>query len=151
MCKRPDAAEKLQDVFYDRTNGGADKREMITGGAYQGKAAYGKKAYPEILWKNGAELSREELFKTEGGLNFHEFIRKEMKAGRDTEDLAPELIQRNPEVILVSDEVGYGVVPIDAFDRAYRERVGRICTELASYSKKVVRVVCGIGTVIKND
>lgn len=125
--------------------------EMIIGGAYQGKAAYGKKVYPEILWKNGAELSREELFQAEGVLNFHEFIRKEMKAGRDMEDLASELIQRNPEVILVSDEVGYGVVPIDAFDRAYRERVGRICTELASYSKKVVRVVCGIGAVIKND
>ena len=74
-----------------------------------------------------------------------------MKDGRDTGNLAAELIQRNPEVVLVSDEVGYGVVPVDAFDRAYRERVGRICTELASYSKKVVRVVCGIGMVIKND
>ena len=125
--------------------------EMINGGAYQGKASYGKKTYPEILWKNGAGLSREELFQAEGVLNFHEFIRKEMKDGRDTGNLAAELIQRNPEVVLVSDEVGYGVVPVDAFDRAYRERVGRICTELASYSKKVVRVVCGIGMVIKND
>ena len=53
--------------------------EMIIGGAYQGKASYGKKTYPEILWKNGAGLSSEELFQAEGVLNFHEFIRKEMK------------------------------------------------------------------------
>ena len=53
-------------------------------------------------------------------------------------------------IILVSDEVGYGVVPVDAFDRAYRERVGRICTELAAFSQKVTRVICGAGMVIKD-
>ena len=46
------------------------------------------------------------------------------------EALAEELIRKNPEVILVSDEVGYGVVPVDAFQRAYREAVGRTCTNL---------------------
>lgn len=124
--------------------------EMIIGGAFQGKEAWVKKNYPGICWKNGSEISREELFQAEGVLGFHEFIRSEMKAGRDTEELAGELIRRNPGIFLVSDEIGYGVVPIDAFDRAYRERVGRICTELASFSKKVVRLVCGIGTVIKD-
>ena len=63
--------------------------------------------------------------------------------------LAEDLIRVNPDLILVSDEVGYGVVPIDAFDRAYREVVGRICTKLAAYSHRVTRVACGIGTVIK--
>ena len=99
---------------------------------------------------NGGEISEEELFKAEGVLEFHEFIRKELKEGRKTELLAKRLIRENPGVILVSDEVGYGVVPIDAFDRAYRESVGRICTELAAFCSKVTRVVCGIGTVIKD-
>ena len=52
---------------------------------------------------------------------------------------------------LSAQEVGYGVVPVDAFDRKYREAVGRVCTKLAAYSHKVTRVVCGIGTVIKDD
>ena len=86
-----------------------------------------------------------------GVVNFHEFIRAEMKKNEDVSDLAEKLIQCNPGVLLVSDEVGYGVVPIDAFDRAYREAVGRICTKLAAYSDEVTRVVCGIGTVIKHD
>ena len=73
------------------------------------------------------------------------------KKNEDVSDLAEKLIQCNPGVLLVSDEVGYGVVPMDAFDRAYREAVGRICTKLAAYSDEVTRVVCGIGTVIKHD
>ena len=65
--------------------------------------------------------------------------------------LAQKLIDGNPDIIIVSQEVGYGVVPVDAFDRKYREAVGRVCTKLAAYSRKVTRVVCGIGTVIKDD
>ena len=70
------------------------------------------------------------------------------------EDIAlieEKLIEKNPEVILISDEVGYGVVPVDAFDREYREAVGRTCTRLASFSSRVTRVVCGVGTVIKES
>ena len=61
-----------------------------------------------------------------------------------------ELTEENPNVVLVSEEVGYGIVPADAFERRYRETVGRICTELAAGSSKVTRVVCGIGMVLKN-
>ena len=91
--------------------------EMIIGGAYQGKTEYAKKEYPDLIWKEGSSLSREELFAAEGVLNFHEFIRREIKAGREVSDLAEVLIRENPKVVLVSQEVGYGVVPIDAFDR----------------------------------
>lgn len=124
--------------------------EMIIGGAFQGKSALAKQKYPEVIWADGAEADWEKLSHAEGILGFHEYIRKEMKAGKDISSLAEDLIRVNPEVILVSDEVGYGVVPIDAFDRAYREAVGRICTKLAAYSHRVTRVACGIGTVIKD-
>lgn len=124
--------------------------EMIIGGAFQGKSTYAEKYYPEIRWSLGSSVSEDELYRAEGILGFHEFIRREMRAGKDVKGLAGKLIEKNPDVILVSDEVGYGVVPVDPFDRAYRETVGRICTELASFSTRVTRVVCGIGTVIKN-
>lgn len=124
--------------------------EMIIGGAFQGKSSYAKEHYPGIVWMSGDILTEEKLFTADGVLGFHEYIRKEMKAGKDVSGLAGRLIRENPNVILVSDEVGYGVVPVDAFDRAYREAVGRICTELAAFSTRVTRVVCGIGTVIKD-
>lgn len=125
--------------------------EMIIGGAFQGKGAYAEKRYPDRKWVSGASASEEEILKAEGVYGFHEYILREMRDGKEVGELAGKLIRENPEVVLVSDEVGYGVVPVDAFDRAYREAVGRVCTELAAFSSRVVRVVCGIGTVIKDD
>lgn len=124
--------------------------EMIIGGAFQGKAAYGEKMHPQITWAEGKELDEAGLMKAEGVRNFQDYIRKELEEGREVFPLAQKLIENNPEVILISCEVGYGVVPVDAFDREYREAVGRVCTRLAAYSDKVTRVICGTGMVIKN-
>lgn len=124
--------------------------KMIIGGAFQGKSEYARNEFPNVNFKKASELSEEDLYCAEGVLGFHEYIRKEMKAGKDVSLLAEQLIEKNPDVILVSDEVGYGVVPIDAFDRAYREAVGRVCTKLAAHSNFVVRVALGLGTVIKD-
>ena len=125
--------------------------KMIIGGAFQGKTALAMEKYPDIVWGDGADADWNLIGTAKGILNFHEFIRNEMQKKKDVSGLAEQLISCNPDVVLVSDEVGYGVVPIDAFDRAYREAVGRICTKLAAYSIDVTRVVCGIGTVIKHD
>jgi len=46
-------------------------------------------------------------------------------------------------------EVGMGVVPMDASERAWRERVGRTCSSLAADADMVVRMVCGIPQTIK--
>ena len=124
--------------------------EMIIGGAYQGKADYAKAQFPDVDWKFGGEITEEELLKA-GVLGFQEYIRKALKAGEDLTGLAEKLAQQDPDVILVSEEVGYGIVPADAFERQYREAVGRVCTALAAKSSRVTRVVCGIGTVLKDD
>lgn len=123
--------------------------EMIIGGAFQGKGDYAKEEHPDITWQKGENLDAEGVLRAEGILNFQEFIRGELKAGHDVSELAEKIIKYNPGVILVCQEVGYGVVPVDAFDRAFREAVGRVCTKLAAGSVKVTRVVCGIGMVIK--
>lgn len=125
--------------------------EMIIGGAFQGKGDFAKSNHPDIKWQQGESLDESGLLSAEGVLDFQEYIRAELKNGHDVSGLAEKMIEKNPDVILVSQEIGYGVVPMDAFERAYREAVGRVCTKLAAYSKKVTRVVCGIGTVIKDD
>ena len=124
--------------------------EMIIGGAYQGKENYARKNFPDITWEKGSELTEEELYQSEGVLGFHDYIRKSLKEGADLKDLGQKLLEKNPKVVLVSEEVGYGIVPADAFERQYREAVGRICTVLAAGSRRVTRVVCGIGTVLKD-
>lgn len=50
---------------------------------------------------------------------------------------------------VVCDEVGCGVVPLDAAERRWREDVGRLCCELAERADVVVRVCCGVPQVLK--
>ena len=59
------------------------------------------------------------------------------------------LKEKNPKLIVVSNELGYGVVPMEKKDRMWRETVGRICTGLAKESEEVIRVVCGLGMKLK--
>ena len=77
------------------------------------------------------------------------YIERKIREGEPIDDLAEELIRKNPELLLITDEIGYGIVPVDRMEREYREQTGRVCTRLAAYSEKVYRVMCGIGQVIK--
>lgn len=124
--------------------------ELIVGGAFQGKLNYARELYPDVVWVDGRLCTLEEMCQLPGIYNFHLFIKKCILAGEDILDLPDILMEKNPNIILISNEVGYGVVPISDFDRAYREGVGRVCTKLAARASKVTRVVCGIGTVIKD-
>lgn len=53
------------------------------------------------------------------------------------------------DFIIVADEIGSGLVPIDKKIRAYREAEGRICCEVAKEAKEVYRVYCSIAKKIK--
>lgn len=125
--------------------------ELIIGGAFQGKLNYARELYPDVVWVDGKSCTLEEMCKIPGIYNLHLFIKKQILEGKDVSELADILIEKNPNMIIISDEVGYGVVPVDAFDRVYREAVGRVCTKLAEKASKVTRVICGIGTVIKGE
>ena len=50
---------------------------------------------------------------------------------------------------LVANELGCGIVPMDPFERQFREAFGRLCCRLAQEAKEVHRVICGLGTVIR--
>ena len=42
-------------------------------------------------------------------------------------------------------------MPIDAFERQYREKTGRILIEAAKKADKVVRVICGVRQILKES
>lgn len=50
---------------------------------------------------------------------------------------------------VVATETGCGVVPVDAGERAARERAGRLACLLAERADTVVRVCCGLPQVLK--
>lgn len=123
--------------------------KLVVGGAYEGKRSYAESKYGIRRWADGAVCTMEDVYTCEGVYHFEQFIRRLMKEGKDTSGLAGLIAQKNPDIVIVSDEIGCGLVPVDAFDRAYREQTGRILTEAAALSEQADRVICGIGTRIK--
>ena len=68
----------------------------------------------------------------------------------DDPDRAPELLEALVlKEVVVCNEVGSGIVPLSARERQAREATGRLCIRLAARATRVVRLVCGIPTVIK--
>lgn len=126
--------------------------KLVIGGAFQGKKAYVKQnlKIKEEDMADGKDASYEALFHCRCIYHFHEWIKKGIEEKWDFKNLAEELLKRNPEVLIITNELGYGVVPVDAFDRTYRETTGRICTEIAAVCEQVIRVSCGLGMVIKD-
>ena len=51
--------------------------------------------------------------------------------------------------ILILDEVGCGLVPMDPFERQYREAVGRLGEQLAKKASEVYRMSCGLAQKLK--
>lgn len=123
--------------------------KIITGGAYQGKLAYARRLYPGMTWTDGKSCRMDEIGICSAVYAFHEFVKRWLEAGRSSAELTDLLLEETKERIIVCDEIGCGLVPVDAFEREYREETGRIMTALAERAERVDRVVCGIGTRIR--
>lgn len=80
---------------------------------------------------------------------FHLFIKGLLTVDIDPTPIVESILSNHPEVIIIADEIGSGVVPMLPFDRRYRETTGRILCNIARKALKVHRVALGIGTIIK--
>ena len=129
----------------DMADGTGKQMKFITGGAYQGKLEYAKKLYPGAEWTDGAGCSLQEILSCGAVDHFHLFVRRWLQEGKTPQELIRAILDKNRDLIIVCDEIGCGLVPTDAFEREYRESVGRICTQLVEYADEVYRVTCGIG------
>lgn len=123
--------------------------ELYIGGYCQGKLDY-VKGLKQITGEEeiafGGCCSEEETFEKPVLYRLHELIRRLLGQGKDVRLFLDELLRKNPEVIIICDEVGMGVVPFEKEDRIYRECVGRSCCLLAKRADRVERVICGIGS-----
>lgn len=62
---------------------------------------------------------------------------------------AERICRENPEVIIICDEIGCGIVPLEKSDRDYRENVGRIMCRVVERAEHVERLICGIPQRLK--
>lgn len=126
--------------------------KLIIGGTAQGKLEYvllKHDVQKNMVWDgvlpNGMKLNGSMVVIN----HFHQWVKSRMLSGGCPEDEMMSFLDCNENCIIICDEIGNGIVPIDPFERAYRERMGRILVQLAKRAEEVERIICGIGQKIK--
>lgn len=124
---------------------------LIIGGEAQGKLDFAVENYSiktdEIA--NGEEL---DIYETENFRcinSFHLFVKKLLENGKNPVDFTKEILKKNPDVIIIMNEIGSGIIPIEKSERVWREYVGRVGCFLAERAETVDRIICGIVIRIK--
>ena len=107
---------------------------MIIGGISQGKKAYANGHY--------ADADKHIFY-------LNEFLREHFENGSDAYNELEKRIKADPHLIVITDEIGSGVVPIDKREREFRDFTGKNQVKLAEKADEVIRVICGIGMKIK--
>ena len=108
-----------------------------------GSAASGKRDYVTSLGYSDREIADGILDSSPVLYNLQDLVARNPEKSAD---LLASLLEKE---VVVCNEVGSGVIPLERSDREAREQTGRLCNRLAQQADKVVRLVCGIPTVIK--
>ena len=108
-----------------------------------GGESAGKRAFAESLGYSREDMADAVL--DDRPVLFH--LERMIAADRSS---ASELLDALCEKeIVICCEVGSGIIPAAYEQRLIREATGRLCVRLAQRADTVVRMVCGIPTVIK--
>lgn len=118
---------------------------LIIGGRAAGKRMIARKRFGLAAQM----VSPEEALATPCVDQFHEIIRQLLQRKADVGEYVETLLSQNPDVIVLCDEVGMGIVPLSREERAWREAVGKACCQMAAQARQVIRVVCGLEQQLK--
>lgn len=124
---------------------------LIIGGAHQGKLDwYLRTSGRSMQQVADGETLPLELLPDRPVLNhLHRWVYRMVQQGKDVQAAMERYLQRFPDAIILCDEVGCGVVPIDPVERQWREETGRLCCLLAQRAQRVERIFCGIAMTLK--
>ena len=141
---------------------------LVIGGAYQGKKAFAKERFglTDAEFADGAQLRSEETIDKRNEAShpaempenagcrlaiydYHLRVKEQLRAGSQPEEELKKMILAYPEVCIIANEVGSGLIPLERSERDYREAVGRTLCTAAKEADEVWRVTCGIGQRIK--
>lgn len=126
---------------------------MITGGAFSGKKDYAKKRFgfsdEEIL--NGENCSLEAVFSAKCIADFQLIVKRLLEENADVQNFTERLCKEDPNAVVIINEIGAGIIPLEKSDRIWREETGRAGCLIARNSSEVIRLACGIPTIIKGE
>ena len=102
-----------------------------------------------LLSKNNfAYIKEEEDFNFNAAFNIHLAVRNLLERGQDALSLFNLNLIKNFKVI-ICDEIGAGVVPLDKFERRWRDETGLLYQALVREADRVDRVWAGLALRLK--
>lgn len=126
---------------------------MITGGAFSGKKDYAKKCFgfldDDIL--NGENCPFDAVFSAKCIADYQLIVKRLLEEKADVQTFTERLCKENPNAVVIINEIGAGIIPLEKSDRIWREETGRSGCLIARNSSEVIRLACGIPTTIKGE
>jgi len=142
-CGEKNHGTKDQDE-NDHGAGTGGTMELIIGGAFQGQEEYAAEKYG---------LSDEDIYVcTDDGaidlnarciVHLEKYVLACVRAGR------PAQTDFRQDAVLVSEDISCGIVPLEPWQRQWREAAGRYLARLAQDAEHVTRMFCGIPQRVK--
>ncbi len=121
--------------------------ELILGGAYQGKRTWALKYY--TICEPVCDLAVSDLQSAAIYCHLEALTRKAAEQGKSAEHVLEQLLPLAAKAVIISREIGSGVVPMDPIERDWRELHGKVLQVLAEKSDKVYRIFCGLEEQLK--
>ena len=123
---------------------------LILGGRYMGKRAYAESLYGPFA--TVCDLSRDEPESVTDAavvINLQDGVRTLLLRGSDVRAFFEARVERLRRCVLIGDEIGGGIVPLDPFERRWRDETGLLYQFLAQEAETVDRVWAGIPVRMK--
>jgi len=124
---------------------------LIFGGAYQGKLDYALERFglttADVHYCNDTDTAMPKGKKIIYEID--KWILALINNDVDVAEKATSLMYENPEAVIICNDISCGIVPVDPILRKWREEAGRAVGQIAQNSTEVIRLFCGIPTVVK--
>ncbi len=121
---------------------------LVTGGSYSGKTEYVKSRF-NIEITNGEDCGFSDAFTAKCISKYHILVKRLLYANNDPVTFTEKLCGENTSLIVITDEIGCGIVPVEKMERVWREAAGKCGCMIAANSSEVIRLISGIPHKIK--
>jgi adenosyl cobinamide kinase/adenosyl cobinamide phosphate guanylyltransferase len=123
---------------------------LIIGGKYMGKLKYAHSLYGEDVSTCDLSIAKpEDIFEARVVTNIQDGTRRMLLKGESPRDFFESNKRRLEDKILIGDEIGSGIVPVDPFERLWRDETGFLYQSLAARAHRVDRVWAGLPCRLK--
>jgi hypothetical protein len=133
--------------------------KLVIGGRSQGKLAWAMQQFnieenrvargENLPLKAGEPIKLQDYGALYGLHDLLGRVLREEWSDSEIAALAADLECLPENFVVICDEIGAGLVPLERFEREWRDLVGRTCCKLAVQSAEVWRIFCGLPQRIK--